>query len=1339
MAEANMDAKQGGGGRRWLRWLGIAVAAGLLLVVVAYFVVTSGAFFKGVILPRAGAAMGAEITVADASISPFSSVVLRDLQVRAPGAEPLLTVAEVRLRYSLMAFLRGQIDVAEAAVIKPVVRVAMKADGSSNLDPFLKRPSTPSTPPATAKSGGTLQLNVQKVLIQEAVLGWTQAGKDGSQMAAELSGLNFNLESLRNGQPVKLGLEAALKFAQAQGTNRAELAATWKSAFTADLAADLMPQRLQGTADLAVTQATGSFQEAGGFAARLATELDPKQVKQLGVTFTKGNATLGAITVSGPLDAATREGRLKLNVTGIGNELLSLVGGRFGIYFGSTRLAAEYDIELKQQGRYVNTTGALTVDKFSVTRNQMTTPVIDFRLGYNATVDLPHTNATVRSFTIDALQSGRPLLKAGLTRELVLDWGRGAEGVADSTLELNVTGLNLTDWKPFLGDAVRAGEVSGQLRVNVQKAGKLVGFDLATRLAGLAGEFGSNRVDQADATFGLQGKMTDFDVVELSTATFELTRQKQAVTRFAGTGRYVVSTRAADFRTELSVLFAPLLRLLGSPEVVLSSGVLQVTGAFTQKAAATPTATPEAAFNGRVQVSEVTGRVGASQFDRLEAAWDVDAGLVNNVAEVRRFAGSVKQAGQNGGAFDLTAKYRLAERRGEAAFKLTDFNQAVLRSALAPALAPMTLESMGINAALSAQFDAAGDSAVKGDLQITNVVVVDPRGQIPRVPVSVGAALEATANAQGVFSLKQFAGGVRQGTSPAGDFAATGRFDRAQQTGQFGFKLAGLNQTVLQPFVARSLGDRSLASVAINANLEGAMDLKAATSVKGEFQVTNLVIKSPQRPAPAPLEARLKLDAGLNKAVTELRALQLNLTPTARANNQLDVTGRIDAGQTGTITGNLKFSAAALDVTRYYELAMGGTPSPTTTAQPAPATRPAPAGPEKEMDPIVMPLRNFVIDGAVQRFYLGEVEITNFVTQVKLDGGSVVVKPFQLALNGAPVNGTVDLDLARPGYRYDVGFEARSIPLPPLVNTFAPSRAGQIHGTATAGAQIKGAGTTGASLQKNLAGQFGLTMTNLDLAVLNLRSPVMKSLVNVVAGIPELIRNPAGGLSSLVGRLTGAGGTNSAYAQLVNKSPIDQIILQGTAGNGQVQLQQAFVQSPAFQANASGVVGLAAVLTNSTLNIPVRLTLERSLAESAGLAGNTPTNAAYAKLPDFVTMKGTLGAPKSDINYPALLAVAAKAGAGVLGQSENSSVSGAAKALNAVGNLLGGSGGNKDASGSAPAANQGASGLTGALNSLLGGNRNAGTAATNATNNPARTNSAPIPNPAPAPTAPRPK
>src|SRR6185436_15773000 len=115
---------------RWLRrlvWLG-----GLLIIplVIGYFVGTSSAFFKGVILPRVGKAMNAEVTASDASISPFSAVTLRGFTVKTSGAEPVVSVDEVRLRYSLMSILRGNIQVAEVTVAGPKIRIEQRADGT---------------------------------------------------------------------------------------------------------------------------------------------------------------------------------------------------------------------------------------------------------------------------------------------------------------------------------------------------------------------------------------------------------------------------------------------------------------------------------------------------------------------------------------------------------------------------------------------------------------------------------------------------------------------------------------------------------------------------------------------------------------------------------------------------------------------------------------------------------------------------------------------------------------------------------------------------------------------------------------------------------------------------------------------------------------------------------------------------------------------------------------------------------------------------------------------------------------------------------------------------------
>src|SRR5690348_17214185 len=87
-------------GRRWLRLLAVVVGGLLVLLLVLYFVVSSSAFLRGVILPKVGNSLHADISVADASLSPFSQLTLHRLKVQPIGAEPLLTADEVKVRYS---------------------------------------------------------------------------------------------------------------------------------------------------------------------------------------------------------------------------------------------------------------------------------------------------------------------------------------------------------------------------------------------------------------------------------------------------------------------------------------------------------------------------------------------------------------------------------------------------------------------------------------------------------------------------------------------------------------------------------------------------------------------------------------------------------------------------------------------------------------------------------------------------------------------------------------------------------------------------------------------------------------------------------------------------------------------------------------------------------------------------------------------------------------------------------------------------------------------------------------------------------------------------------------
>src|SRR5256885_875848 len=222
MANATPESSRPVKRRSWKRREAQISAGLLLLLVVAYFVATSAPFFKGVILPRVGKALNADVTVGDASLSPFSRIVLRQLKVKTTGAEPLLQADEVRLRYSLWSIIRGNIKVDEVTLDSPAIQIVQNADGTSNLDPLLKKETKPAAPPAGPSK--PLQLDVRNVSMNNAsvrLVADREAIPTGRiQSDVQLTNVKVNLNSLKNGGSGKLELSANMKLDEKGPTAR---------------------------------------------------------------------------------------------------------------------------------------------------------------------------------------------------------------------------------------------------------------------------------------------------------------------------------------------------------------------------------------------------------------------------------------------------------------------------------------------------------------------------------------------------------------------------------------------------------------------------------------------------------------------------------------------------------------------------------------------------------------------------------------------------------------------------------------------------------------------------------------------------------------------------------------------------------------------------------------------------------------------------------------------------------------------------------------------------------------------------------------------------------------
>jgi hypothetical protein len=692
----------------------------------------------------------------------------------------------------------------------------------------------------------------------------------------------------------------------------------------------------------------------------------------------------------------------------------------------------------------------------------------------------------------------------------------------------------------------------------------------------LAAGSGSNQISQVKVNFQMNAKAADLKKYDLTACKLDVSRQNKPLLTASASGTCDQTVQTADLQLNASLPLANLLQALPRPDVQISGGNTELKMHVTQKQKTQN-------MTGGLILSDLDGQVGNSKFEKFGATADLDASMTPQQVQLRNLSG-----------------------------KLTS------------------------------------------------------------------------------------------GTKPGGSFTVTGACDLATKASQFTAKLDGFNQDGLRAFLQPMLGERKLTSVSINGNASAQYDPQAASTIKADFQMSNLVVNDPKNQIPpTPLAAGMQLDASLNKQVADIRQCQLSLTPTSRATNQIQLAGHIDMTQSNATQGNLKLTADALDFTTYYDLFAGQSKSgtaPTPSQGPGTATpSSAPSKPEQEPPAVSLPVRAFTADASIRRIYLHELEIADLQGTLKIDGGHIVLSPAKLTMNGAPVSATVDLDLGVPGYKYDLAFTADAVPMEPLVDSFQPERKGQVKGTGTAQAKITGAGITGASLQKNLAGQFDMSSTNLNLAPSNIKDPILRTLINVISSIPELLKNP-GGLVDILG----ASKDSSTLSPELSKSPVDAIIAKGTIGSGKVNLQQSLVRSPAFESDVTGTITLASVLTNSTIDLPVSISLERSVAERLKqLAANTPTNAAYAKLVDFLTLAGTRGKPVPKFNQNALIEMGTRAFGGSipgLGTNTSSVVSG-------FRNLLGGGKTSTNAPASTnnpPAQNQSPANLLNGINSLFG-------------------------------------
>ncbi len=1216
MTEASSPTPAAPRKRRIGFWIGTGLGSLLVLIIVAYLVATSSAFLKSFVLPKASAALKSKVTADTISVSPLGgSLSVRGLAVQPEGAEPLVSAQEVSAKFSLFGILGGKYEISDVTLVSPVVNLVVAGEGKpSNLDTFLSGMSSPGAAPASTTP---FQITLNQITLKQGTVRYVKTSP-GQRDEAEISGLNLTVDKFQNLQPGKLAVDATFKYSLNPASNTPSLLqGKLSGAYTYALGDDLVPLTLAGSTKVEITQAQGAWAEAAQLAATLECALSVKSIDKLNLRFEKAGATLGQLNISGPYERARNEGRLKLELLSINRQVLNLAGAAAGLDFAQTVLDGTNMLDFSKGGTVMSLNGQWAGRQLSLAAGKQTTPTVDLNLSYQVNLDFKAQSVLVQQLNLAGSQAGRELLAARLDRPMNFNWGNAQSGFKEASFALNLTNLNLTEWAVIIGTNVPGGMLSLSSLVTAKSDGKDLTADFKAAIRDFSLPVGTNRIAfttlRAQAKAALEGyrklTMDNYSVEALDKSTIVFSANG-AMDGQLDTGNY-------NLRMASDANLANLLSQYPISQILCREGQAKVNLLLTQKSPPL-----DRGLSGSIAISGFTGTCAGYSLTNYTAQLELSGDLKGDVFQLSNLKFTAKDSYHAGGSLGLAGTYDQAKKTAQFTFNSIDFNQYAVGPFLSKALAPLEVSRFSLTSEGSFAYDPAGKSAIKANLKVGQLTLVDPSRKLPSSPLDFELALDATMPdtnsinlSQGLLKLGPELNGVRTG----GAVALAGSMDLKASSAKFSYGLTNVNEKGLAAWVEPSLAPKKLQSV----NIDGSGVLEYApdkdSQITANLSVTNLVASEPSASAnSSPLEAQLKLDAVIKAKVLELRQFLLALKPTSLANNQFQATGKVDMSVSNVYSGQIVAQSEALDLTPYWRLLGSANPANTTatpasTGKTAAAPQAVAATTRTEPAATTLPFRNFTAELKVGRLYLEDLAMTNLQAAVKLDGGNVRVDPLSVTLNGALIKGTTALNLGVPGYTYDVSLQTTNLPVEPLANTFMAA-GGKYQGVIALNTQLKGAGITDANIKSNLAGQLNFTLTNANIVV------VSSWYKNVLTPVLMVLR-----LSDLL------------------NTPVNGLVANAKVGQGTATIDDFTAYTSKFQVSSKGTIPLAVPLTNSPLSLPIDIALERSLAKKANLIpSDAPTNTAFVSLPNFVQVKGTLGNYQVDRNDLAIAGMTAK-------------------------------------------------------------------------------------------------
>ncbi|MFM8422083.1 MAG: hypothetical protein ACKOEQ_18385 [Verrucomicrobiota bacterium] len=720
--------------RKWIIW----VAGIPLFLVVAYFVVTSGWFVRFVILPRAGDSLGATITAESVSLSPWTSFRAEGVRLVPKGAEPLLEVGALQVRYSLWSILRGTVAVDELLVERPVVTVTAKPGNASNLDAWLK------TLPKSAPSKKAVRpptLAIRNVNLKGGELRLDRDDGPGARFRAAFTGFDVSLDKLVSNEPIRTKLGASLEVESKGGVGDARASGRMEGEVVTLLNNDLGLDGVTGRVAWSLPEAAGAMEGLKGLGAILDVSMGTTAITNATLAFSQGGKPLGSVAVKGQVRLADSEVRLTYEVQGLSTRVLAVAGAAAGVDFGDAVATAAGRFDMLERGKLLATDGTLKVVGLSMgTARGRTTP-INLEVQHRASL-----NSRTRSLLLDQLdvnveQEGGAVLAASLDNSLNVSWDKATPAFRAATFTVKVAGLALQPWAPVLPFNAPQGLVNLTAKFGFDDAGRSCTLDLDLSGKALGATLGGRSYRNVGVTAKANARLADFERFNLDSLDVTLTTSGERLATIHGVADAHGSSRRVGLQFDLDVPIKPALSVYPLDGVSITDGQLRAGFMATLRGGLDQ-------FDGdmTLALADVTGSVAHVKLANYHASVAATVGRTGSSVAIRKFSVTGQSGVDRGGAVECVGSYDITSHSGQANVKLIGVNESMLRPFVAQAIAPNRLVSLNLDMALRATLSKEGKATASGNASLGGFVMSHPDSRIPEVPLGLSLDFDASSD-----------------------------------------------------------------------------------------------------------------------------------------------------------------------------------------------------------------------------------------------------------------------------------------------------------------------------------------------------------------------------------------------------------------------------------------------------------------------------------------------------------------------------------------------------------------------------------------------------------------